>query len=66
MWFAEEKEESNNSAHFSEFGISKWDPVILVWKSEDEWTPVACDTLGSRDTEMEVLPVVKKGDQEMV
>ena len=49
--------------HFLEFAHSEWDPLIVVWKSEDEWTFMALDTLGSRDTEVEVLLVVKKGDR---
>lgn len=40
--------------------LSKWDPVILAWESENKWTSVAYDTLGSRDTEMEVLLVIRK------
>lgn len=34
--------------------------MILIWESEDKWTSVAYDTLGSRDTEMEVLLVIRK------
>lgn len=49
---------------FPEFVHRMWELVIQAWKSEYEWIFVACDTLGSRYTDMAALLVVKQGGQE--